>query len=384
MAAKILLVLFYVFFPMLILYLCRKFPMINKLGSVVIAYGVGIIVGNIGILPEGSAPVQEAVTTITIPLAIPLLLFSANVRSWFMMAGKTMLSMAGALIGVIIVVFTGYLLFRGRGMEEMWKVSGMLVGVYSGGTPNLASLKMMLDVNPDTYIITHTYDMILSSLYLLFLITIGQRVFGAFLRPYPLAHQKGSLTVSQLDGRDPYQGIFRRKVVVPLTKALGISVLIFAVGGGVSLLVPESAQMVVVILIITTLGIGASLLPSINRIDKTFELGMYLILIFSLDVASMANIREFSGAAPGLFLYITYVVFGSLILHVLISRYFKVDSDTMMVTSAALICSPPFVPVIAGAIRNREVIVSGLTVGILGYAIGNYLGYFVALVIKGF
>jgi uncharacterized membrane protein len=383
MVAKILLVLFYVFFPMLILYLCRKFPMVNKLGSVVIAYGVGLIIGNLGILPEGSAAIQETLTTITIPLAIPLLLFSANVRSWFMMAGKTMLSMAAALIGVIIVVFTGYLIFRGGGMEEMWKVSGMLVGVYSGGTPNLASLKMMLNVNPDTYIITHTYDMVLSSLYLLFLITLGRRVFGAFLKPFPLGSQQGSFTTSQLDGRDPYQGIFRRSVVVPLTKALGISALIFAVGGGVSLLVPESAQMVVVILIITTLGIGASLLPFINRIDKTFELGMYLILIFSLDVASMADISEFSGAAPGLFLYITYVVFGSLILHVLISRYFKVDSDTVMVTSTALICSPPFVPVIAGAIRNREVIVSGLTVGILGYAIGNYLGYFVALIIKG-
>ena len=383
MAAKILLILFYVFFPMLILYLCRKFPMVNKLGSVVIAYGVGLIIGNIGILPEGSAAIQETLTTITIPLAIPLLLFSANVRSWFMMAGKTMLSMAAALIGVIVVVFSGYLIFRGGGMEEMWKVSGMLVGVYSGGTPNLASLKMMLNVNPDTYIITHTYDMILSSLYLLFLITLGRKVFGALLQPYPFGHQQGGLTSSQLDGKDPYQGIFRRRVVVPLTKALGISALIFAVGGGVSLLVPESAQMVVVILIITTLGIGASLLPSINRIDKTFELGMYLILIFSLDVASMADIREFSGAAPGLFLYITYVVFGSLILHVLLSRYFKVDSDTVMVTSTALICSPPFVPVIAGAIRNREVIVSGLTVGILGYAIGNYLGYFVALIIKG-
>ena len=76
------------------------------------------------------------------------------------------------------------------------------------------------------------------------------------------------------------------------------------------------------------------------------------------------------------------VVFGGLVLHVLISRYFRVDSDTVMVTSTALICSPPFVPVIAGAIRNREVIVSGLTVGILGYAVGNYLGYIVALIIR--
>src|SRR6056297_790446 len=112
MVAKILLVLFYVFFPMAILYLCRKFPMVNKLGSVVIAYGVGLIIGNIGILPEGSRAIKDTLTTITIPLAIPLLLFSANIRAWFTMAGKTMLSMLGALIAVIIVVATGYLLFR--------------------------------------------------------------------------------------------------------------------------------------------------------------------------------------------------------------------------------------------------------------------------------
>ena len=382
MVAKVFLVLFYVFFPMAILYLCRKFPMVNKLGSVVIAYGVGLIIGNTGILPESSEAIQDMLTTITIPLAIPLLLFSANIRAWFMMAGKTLLSMVGALIAVIIVVTTGYLIFRGTGMKELWKISGMLVGLYSGGTPNLASLKMMLNVNPDVYIITHTYDLLLGSIYLLFLITLGRTVFGKFLQPYPFGGSGSRLTMEQLDGRDPYQGILKRSTLIPLARAFAISVLIFAAGGGLSFLVPESAQMVTVILTITTLGILMSLVPSVNKIEKTFELGMYLILIFSLVVASMANIREFSGAAPGLFLYITYVVFGGLILHVLFARFAKVDTDTMMVTSTALICSPPFVPVIAGAIRNREVIVSGLTVGILGYAIGNYLGYFIAILIK--
>jgi len=382
MVAKIILVLFYLFFPMLILYLCRKFPMVNKLGSVVIAYGIGLIIGNIEILPEGSRAIQDTLTTITIPLAIPLLLFSANIRAWFMMAGKTLLSMLGALIAVIVVVATGYLFFRGAGMKELWKISGMLVGLYSGGTPNLASLKLMLNVNPDVYIITHTYDLLLGSIYLLFLITLGRKVFGKFLKPFPFGTSQSPLTVNQLDGKDPYQGILKRRTVIPLLKAFGISLLIFGVGGGLSLLVPESSQMVVVILAITTLGILMSLVPYVNRIEKTFELGMYLILIFSLVVASMANLREFSGAAPGLFMYITYVVFGGLILHLLFSRFVKIDADTMMVTSAALICSPPFVPVIAGAIRNREVIVSGLTVGILGYAIGNYLGYFIAILIK--
>jgi uncharacterized membrane protein len=55
-----------------------------------------------------------------------------------------------------------------------------------------------------------------------------------------------------------------------------------------------------------------------------------------------------------------------------------------MITSTALVCSPPFVPVIAAAIGNKKVIVSGLTVGIIGYAVGNYLGYIIAEALKFF
>ena len=62
----------------------------------------------------------------------------------------------------------------------------------------------------------------------------------------------------------------------------------------------------------------------------------------------------------------------------LISIFFRIDTDTMLITSTALICSPPFVPVVAGALRNKEIIITGITVGIIGYAIGNYLGFFVA------
>jgi uncharacterized membrane protein len=61
---------------------------------------------------------------------------------------------------------------------------------------------------------------------------------------------------------------------------------------------------------------------------------------------------------------------------------FKIDADTLMISSTALICSPPFVPVVAGALKNRQVILSGLTVGIIGYAAGNYLGYLMAQILQ--
>jgi len=415
----IILAIFYVFTPLLILHLCHRFPFVNKLGAVIIAYLVGLIIGNIGLLPGMGTHLNEYLTinpkatsedveallaggliaesellafniyklrdllmSITILLAIPLMLFSANVKEWGRMAGNTLKSLLIGFFSVLVVIIAGYFIFRGRGMEDLWKISGLLVGVYTGGTPNLASLKLMLDVDANTYILTHTYDLVIGVFYLAFLMTIGQKLFHRFLPKFPIPLDV--VKVKDLDGKDPFWGIFQRRIFIPLLKAYLFAIIIFAIGGALSMLVPDHKVMVVVILTITTLGILASLIPSINRIDKTFESGMYLILIFSIVVASMADVRNFAGLTPGLFAYITMAVFGSLILHVLLSKLFKVDSDTTMITSVAFICSPPFVPVIAGALGNRHIVITGITIGIIGYAVGNYLGFLVASLLSNF
>ncbi len=415
----VLLAVFYLLTPLLILHLCHNYRFVNKLGAVIVAYIVGLLLGNIGLLPSMGNhlndfllinpnataedveklladnmilksdllafkiyQLRDMLMSITILLAIPLMLFSANIKQWGKMAGKTIASLLIGLFSVVLVIVVGYFIFQEKGIRDLWKLSGLLIGVYTGGTPNLASLKLMLDVDADTYILTHTYDLVVGVFYLAFLMTLGQKLFHRFLPrfPIPLDH----VTVKDLDGKDPFWGIFQRAVFVPLLKAYGVAILIFAIGGILSMFVPDRMVMVVVILTITTLGIAASLIPKINQIDKTFESGMYLILIFSIVVASMADVRNFAGLTPGLFAYITLAVFGSLFLHVLLSKVFKVDADTTMITSVAFICSPPFVPVIAGALGNRHLMVSGITIGIIGYAMGNYLGFLIANVLRMF
>ncbi|PKL74147.1 MAG: hypothetical protein CVV27_21985, partial [Candidatus Melainabacteria bacterium HGW-Melainabacteria-1] len=91
-------------------------------------------------------------------------------------------------------------------------------------------------------------------------------------------------------------------------------------------------------------------------------------------VGSMADIRELVSAAPAVIYFMAFVVYGSWILHLFLSMLFKIDTDTVIITSVAGIFSPPFVPVVASALKNKEIIVSGLSAGIIGYAIGNYLG----------
>jgi uncharacterized membrane protein len=106
--------------------------------------------------------------------------------------------------------------------------------------------------------------------------------------------------------------------------------------------------------------------------------------VFSIVVASKVNPEALTVINSSVFLYVTFVVVIGLLLHVLISALFHIDSDTTIITSTALICSPPFVPVIAGALRNKEIIIPGMTVGIIGYTVGNYLGYLMALLLMSF
>jgi uncharacterized membrane protein len=381
MVTSIGLVLFYFITPLFILFLCKRFPILTKLGAVLIAYFFGLLVGGFGLLPDNSEGVQEIVTMITIPVAIPLLLFSTDIRAWAKLAKRTFISMIIAMFSVVIFVVIGYLLFRSSNDADFWKVGGLLIGVYTGGTPNLAALKLMLDVDNEVFLLANTYDMLICSAYFFMLISVGHKIFGYFLPKFEFSGQAGEENIADED-KEAYWGILKKANRIPLLKALGISVLIFAVAGSTTLFIPENSQMIVVILIITTLGIAFSFIPSVNRIEKSFELGMYLILVFSLTIASMVDVTEMVGSAPNLFYYILLVIFGSLTLQVILSRFFTIDRDTVMITSTALIFSPPFVPVVAAAIKNKEVVVSGLTVGIIGYAVGNYLGLIVAEFLK--
>jgi len=363
------------------LWLCDRYPVINKVGAVVMAYITGLVLGNSGLILPEEHDIQAVLSTATIPIAIPLMLFSIKLKECVHLAKKGIVSMLIGIGSVVVLVFTGYFLFQGK-IAEMWKIGGLLIGVYTGGTPNLASLKLMLDVEENLYLVTHASDMLISAFYLLFLLTFGQRFFDQWL----LKGQREEKKISEIGSQgenELFWGLLKRKNFRPLIQAFGLAALILVAGGGFSLLVPSKSQMVVAILSITTLGLTAAFSPRVNQLPKTFELGMYLVLIFSVVVASMVKFSDLFKVPPFLFFYIAYVIFGSLILQLLFSKLFKIDTDTMIVTSTALICSPPFVPLIAAAINNRKVVVVGLTIGLIGYAIGNYLGFLVAEILRG-
>ena len=389
---QILSLLFYFVVPYLVIMLCRRYSVMNKIGEILTLYIIGIIVSNVFVFPLGFGDslkgIQDGLTSVMILLAFPMILFGCDFKNWKLKNAITALCIG--LVSVLVVDVIGYYIFNDEqtGFE---KIAGLLVGVYTGGTPNLASLKIALDVDAETYIFVHTFDMIISFVYLVFLMSFGIKVFRLFLRQQDnkTTRPRDSKTTRQQDNKTTsqslaYSDIFTKKHFSKTLGALGLAILIVGVGMGVSFLISGKIDnMLVLILTMTTLSIAASFLPFVRKMEKSYDAGMYLVLIFSLVVATMVDITAIDyKAGINIIMYIAFVIFCSLILSMVLAKIFKVDSDTMVITSVALINSPLFVPMIAESMKNKKVIITGITVGVIGYAVGNYLGIIVTQVLN--
>ncbi|MFW5715015.1 MAG: DUF819 domain-containing protein [bacterium] len=372
--------LFFLLTPAVILTLTYKYDHLSKLGAIVITYAVGLVIGNVGVLPEGIGPLQNQLASYTVPVALPLIFFSLNLTQWRTLARRTVLSLISALVAVSIGTAITFFIFRFITGPETWKIAGMLVGVYTGGTPNLAAVGTALNVSSLTYVAVHGSDVVVSSFILLLLITAFPKLFRKILPPFESndAHDGNYHTIT------PYFTGYSRREIIDIFKALGLALVIFAAGGSFTLFLPDTAALPAAILTITTLGVGCSFFPAVRRMKNSFQLGYYLILIFSLTVSSMANVQSLVLSAPMILLYVALLLALVSGIHLLFSAVFRIDVDTHIITSTAFIFSPPFVPVVAAALRNKQVIVSGILTGVTGWVIGNYLGVALAYALKGF
>ncbi len=374
----IILVVAYCVIPAGVLWLCRKVRWIGKIGPILMLYFLGAIIANIGILPKGEATlqVQNLLSNAMIPLAIPLMLFSFTFRR--SETRDQLIAMITGLLAVIIAVVAGYPIF-GPHIPDSPQVAGMYTACLTGGTVNMAAVSKMLNVDGQQYALLNTYDMMVSFTYLVFIMAIGIRLARRWLPVKTLDNYDEKAVQEAGAEKNPYKGLFsKRGIVSNALPLLGVTVLVIGISAGIAVglskLIPGTFMMFF-ILAITTISIAVSFWKPIHKYEYGYDMGMYFIYIFSLVVASMADVRslDFSGALWIVgFLFFMEVV--SLSLQLLSAKLFKVDADTAVIASVTYINSPPFVPMIAASMRNSRVLMPGLSIGIVGYAVGNYLG----------
>lgn len=369
----IILIAIYFATPALVLWLARKWSIIGKIGPIMVLYALGMILGNIPFATEQMAVLQDFLPNILIPLAIPMMLFGCNfAKSEARLQLKLVIS---SFISVAAAVALGYLLF-GHKVTEGAEIGGIISGMYTGGTLNAAALQAIFAIKSESFILVNSYDIIISFCYFIFLFSFGIRLFRRMYgQPAVLAAETTEAESQDASNHNPYRVLLTKDGIKQLLKTVGITLIVAAISGGVAILMPEGWFMVVFILLLTTLGVVCSFIKPIKALTVSYDLGIYLIYIFSMVIASMADFSNLN-IAGGInqFAFMTVAVFVSLTLHALLCRVMKVDADAMVISSVAFINSPPFVPMAAAAMRNKEVIVTGLSVGVVGYAIGNHFG----------
>ena len=373
--------------PVGVLWLTHHQVWARKIGIIVLCYISGLVVGNAGLIPESLQSVQQQVTDFSIALAMPLLLFTLDIRQWRRVAGKAMLSMIFATTAVVAVATSLFFAFKSEGVESASHFAAMSVGVYTGGTPNLAAIKAGLDIPHSEYIVFHSLDTFVGAAYLLLMLTLGIPFFRRVLPRFSGVQANSPEHEHHFDS-DDYSPLLDKRNFAEIVKATLLSALVVAAALGFSelhaLMFSVNSSSAVMIVALTTLGILLSLVPQVRGMQLSYKLGMYLIYVFCFVVASMASLDQLATVDFGVAVFLFGTVTGSLLLHGLFCRLAGIDSDTFMVTSVAAVCSPPFVPMMARALGNPSTIISWMTTGIIGYALGNYLGITLALVLQRF
>lgn len=380
MLFNILLLIFYFVAPALILLVCRKINVFRKIGPVLTLYLLGVAVANVGIFPKEPAAhdallkFQNTISEVLVPLALPMMLFGCNFKKFSL--GKSLGALVIGVISVVTFVIAGFLLFRGNMGEESTIISATLTGQYLGGAANLAAIKQMLGLSTENFVILSTCNLIVSFFYLMFLmgggVKLARRIVGS------RAGKEQNVNVEEYTEENPYKDFGKKKSLLQLLKVLlasavvmGISVYIGSVVGG-----EKGISMIALILSITTLSLLMTAWKEVRSWDKSYDAGMYLIYVFCLVMATMADLGSINWEQSlYILLFQAVIIFGSLFLTILLARVFRIDADTAVITSDTLINSPICVPMIAATMKNKDVIVTGITNGLAGYAIGNYIGF---------
>ena len=345
------------------------------ISPIVICYLVGIIMGNIPVL-SFNHKILGSVTTVSVLLAIPLLLFSVKFSRMLKQVRPALFAFFLGIVAVVVCAVLAFLIFRDD-LNEPAAAAGMMIGVYTGGTFNMSAIGYALGMEEEVFILLNSADIVFSGIYFIFLLTIGQRVLGRFLP----SHKKKWMN-SHIDGvNGETMGDSDRKLKNVVGGILS-SVMVVATAVGLSYLVTGKLSEPLVILGITTLGIAASFISKIRQLPHTFSSANYLLLVFALAMGSMANFSELLSASSTLFYFCGFVVFGSVLLHFLLAIIFRLDRDTVIIASTAAIFGPPFIGPVANVLGNKDIIAMGITLGLIGYAIGNYLGLGLAFILN--
>ena len=315
-----------------------------------------------------------------IAVAIPLLLFNANLKEATKLSKLVGKSMLALVISLLAVTTVAVFCFRNV-LAETEVLGGMAVGLYTGGTPNLNAIGSALGMDSDTIALANLADMMIGGVFYIFLLVAAKPFINLFLKKY---RSSGYLTEqSDITNYEALETVPLRNVkgvlfcvllalLMAVASALAGVVLWYALGAGkgelFTYLVPA------LMIGVTVFGLIASFNKSIRQVKGNNMVGQYLILVFSFALASCMDLNNLGSNFAYIILFFGAITVGTFLLHIVFSKLFRVETDCTIVVLTAGVYGPAFVPAVAKQLKNDDMIIPGLIVGSLGYAVGTFLG----------
>ena len=345
---------------------CERRPIGRKYSGVMLLITLAIVLSNLRVIPT-QAPAYDAVWNYLVPIAIPLLLFQADLRRIFRDAGKTLLAFTIGSATVVAGVIIGIALID-LGAHET-KLAGIFTGTYIGGSLNFAAVAEVTQF-PDPSVLTAAVaaDNVITNLHVLTIILLPG--IAAVAKLFPTTR-----TVRSPVGDAAAAEVHRIADldVVGLLAALSLAFALAALGAAIAAFfeTPHYAILVTTALALAIATFGKRVVRNLSGYS---EAGNALLFIFLATIGASADIWLLIETAPILFVFAFVVVATHLVLLLAVGRLLRLELAELCIASAVCVGGPASGPAIAVAKGWRDLVIPSVLAGSFGYAIGSFVG----------
>ncbi|MCR8968846.1 DUF819 domain-containing protein [Facklamia sp. 7083-14-GEN3] len=357
----------------------QRYKVFKSLGPVLTVVVIGIILSNTGVVPI-SHEVYGYMGSLLVPVSISICMLSMDLVELKKLSKKPVIALSSGILSVMIIAtILGF--FFAPYMDEGWKIAGMFVGTYTGGTPNLTAIATGLDASRQTIAAANAADYVISTPLMIFMfaapaILKASKAWNKFW-PYHLSEKDLSTSDTKALMSDKEWSI--REIAWLLTIGFGVTYVTTAFSEA---FMPETIWKAVRLILLTTVSICLAQLKPIQKLRGNLDLGLFLSLMFLSTIGFAVDLRQFVGSAITMTLYVFLMLVGCLALHLLICRLFKVEYEYMILSIVGCIVDGPTASLTAAGANWKSLINVGLIMGVLAGAAGNYVGIAVAYLTK--
>lgn len=357
----------------------QKFKMFKYVGPALTVIILGMIFVNLHIVP-GYQDVYGVIITYFIPMSISIYLLNVDLKELKKLSGKALVALLSAVFSVCLIATVFGVVFAGK-VSEGWKVAGMFVGTYTGGSANLTAIAVGLDAANDTIAAANAADYVIGmpTLFLMFAAPALFQNIGFLKRLWPF-----SLDEKERVGEGDHPVLMgdEKWSIKDIAWLLAISTLIVTIATKLAAFFPADFSSAGRILLISTLSILAAQIPAVGRLRGNMNLGLYFGLAYLAIIGFSVDLASFFGSTMTITLFCFCVIIGSILLHLLITRLCKVPYEYVILGITGAIADGTTASLVASSASWNRLVSVGLLMGVIGGMCGNYVGIMVAYIIK--